>query len=96
MNILKVASIAGEWFDLESGQSEGKSIKITNGIRSYDIPVSDDDVKALLQLYTEGLEERVTREMPNSFDDKEKRPEQDEAPYSGPSLVDDLTGVMSA
>lgn len=93
MNILKVVSIAGEWFDLESGQSEGKSIKITNGIRGYDIPVSDDDVKALLQLYTEGLEERVNREIPNPVDEDE---ELDEASYNGPSLVDDLTGVMSA
>ena len=51
--MIKLVSIVGESYDLETGNELPKSIVLTNGIRQLSIPVSDEVIKDILMMEME-------------------------------------------
>ena len=100
--MIQLVQIRGESYDLETGSRSSKALVISNGVRTLDIPASDELVEQVLKMLVESAEqEEPTRASPvvsMTFEPEQsepvrlpvRAPEPDEDDYA-----DELTGVGS-
>lgn len=75
--MIKVVRIAGEAFDLETGERASKALVLSNGMDEVHVPVRDDIINAVLHL---AYKSRTTPL-------QEKEAVEEEEPLAQPELI---------
>lgn len=60
--MIKVVRIAGEAFDLETGERASKALVLSNGTDEIHVPVRDDIINAVIHLAYKSPEQEVVEE----------------------------------
>lgn len=85
--MIRVTRVIGETYDLETGRESGKLLVLTNGQDEVSIPISDEDLMAVIGLVQKGDEPHPEdRAVPEQY---QEYVEQSMARQDTPPMPDD-------